>query len=214
MIPQNQRSETWRKWRQDKIGASDSSAIMGVGFKSIGQLFDEKLGLRPPEEENEAMARGNALEEEARSAFEKETGLSVFPMVCVNAELPWQIASMDGMTIEKDIAVEIKCPGVRTIQRIMEEGIPKYYIPQLQHQMAVTGLNKIWFYAYYKSDNGATILTNLQEIDRDDLYIAILIEREKFFMDILERGRRTIKEYEETMDILKSDLYLFLEENE
>ena len=212
MIPQNQRSREWHKFRNERVGSSDASAIMGCGFLSIGELFDIKLGLRKPEEDNAAMARGNALEDEARAAFEAETGLVVFPMVCVSKDYPWMIASMDGMTIEKDVAVEIKCPGWKTHQKTVKEGVPEYYIPQLQHQMAITGLQVIYYFSYYRLNDLFQPETLLIKIARDDAYIAKLIEREKQFMKLLDDGWRTIKYYEDTLDTLKDEVYKILED--
>lgn len=214
MIPQNQRSENWRKWRQDKIGGSDASSIMGCGFKAIGQLWEEKLGLRQPEKENKAMKRGNELEDEARAAFEAETGLVVFPMVCVHPEHLFMVASLDGMTIEKDAAVEIKCPGMKTHMKTIKYGVPDYYFPQLQHQMAVTGLKEIYYFSYCPEIDGSYDMFALRRIIRNDEYIAKLIEREKRFMKILDDGWRTITYYDDQLDTLKDELYKILEENE
>jgi len=209
MIPQQQRSPAWLKWRRDKITATDSASIMNQNsFKTIGQLLDEKLGLRPPEEENDAMIRGNELEDEARTAFELETGYVMFPQVCVHPQYPWMVASLDGLTIEKDAAVEIKCPGVMVASKTFDTNtIPEYYISQLQHQMAVTGLKEIYYFSYCPTEGLTTCLTCL----RDDVYIEKLIEREKKFYDILIKSMCKIEDYENDLDLLKDELYKTLE---
>lgn len=209
MIPQNQRSEAWRKWRRDKVTATDATSIMGCGFKSIGELFDEKLGIRPPEEENDDMRRGNALEDEARNMFELESGYMVFPQVCVSSEYSWMTASLDGLTIEKDVAVEIKCPGVRAAAATFHSRkIPDYYIPQLQHQMFVTGLNEIYYYSYAPED-----FTCLLMCFRDDAYIKKMIEKEEKFYEILLKALSKIESHHLDLDNLKAEAYKILEEN-
>lgn len=209
MIPQQQRSLAWLKWRRDKVTATDANVIMNKNaYKSIGELLDEKLGIRAPDEENEAMARGNALEDEARTAFELETGYMMFPQVCIHASIPWMVASLDGLTIEKDAAVEIKCPGVKVASKTFDTNtIPEYYIPQLQHQMAVTGLKAIHYFSYCPDDRYTTTLACF----RDDAYIEKLIEREKKFYDILIKSMCKIEDYENDLDLLKDELYKTLE---
>jgi putative phage-type endonuclease len=204
MIPQQQRSPAWLKWRRDKIGGSDASSIMDKNaFKKVGELWEEKLGLRKPEEENEHMARGNALEDEARLEFETLTGLIMFPQVLVHSGYPWMIASLDGMTMDKKIAVEIKCPG--KIGNLLD-GIPDYYKPQLQHQMAVANLDEIYFFAFFKGPmNSETHI--LHKMQRDDAYIKKLIEKEKQFYEILLQGFDEISKHEERLDGMKTELY-------
>lgn len=213
MIPQNQRSEAWKDWRRDKIGSTCAASIMGCGFKAIGELWEEKLGLRPPQEENAAMVKGVTLEEEAREAFEKETGLAVFPMVCVLKGYDWCVASLDGMTMEKDAAVEIKCPGLSSFSKMKKNGIPDYYIAQLQHQMLVTGLEEMYFYAYCVMDGMDPAQTFITKVFRDDAYIENLLDRELKFIKLLDDGWRLKTYYQDGMDTIKDDVYKILEEN-
>ena len=207
MIPQEQRGEAWKQWRRNKLGASEISAILGCGFLSIGELFDIKLGLRQPEEENDAMRRGNDLEGQAREAFELETGRSVYPLVCVHPDYPWLIASLDGITIDKKIAVEIKCPGKKTHEAtIKSREIPSYYIPQLQQIMSVTGLDEIYYFSF---DPDSSILLKLS---RDDEYIKVLIEKARLFHQLLMQGFDEIKRHEEKMDSMKDELYRIIDD--
>lgn len=215
-IPQNQRSDQWLNWRRQRIGASEASAIMGTNsFKSIGQLFDEKLGLRSPDEENEAMRRGNDLEDDARCSFELNTGYVMFPQVCVHPEYLWMIASMDGLTIEKDVGVEIKCPGPKVAFDIYHKKvIPEYYYPQLQHQMAVTGLDKMYFYSYVPDNNESnSTWSTIIICPRNDDYIKKMIEKEKRFYEILMQGFKQIEENEDKLYALKDEVYKILEDS-
>ena len=216
MIPQQQRSPAWFKWRQSRIGASDAAIILGVNnFKSIGQLLDEKLGTRPPEEENAAMKRGNDYEEKARLAFENETGHVVFPQVCVHPEYDWMVASLDGMTIEKDIVVEIKCPGMMVAHETFKfRKIPEYYIPQLQHQMAVTGVDKIYYYSFFEGGGACEKFTCLITCERDQSFIDNMIEKEKQFYNLLIQGKGLLECFESDVERLKDQVYKILEVKE
>ena len=62
-----QGTQEWLDWRKERIGASDTPCIMGVGFKTPFQLWQVKTGRVPPDPQNYAMQRGNELEFGARS---------------------------------------------------------------------------------------------------------------------------------------------------
>jgi len=204
-----QGSLEWLTFRKTKITATDAADIMCKGFRSMGQLFDEKLGLREPDPMNDAMKRGLELEGEAREAFEKETGLFVFPMVITSPFHDFMAASLDGMTMEKDVAVEIKCPGVKTHMRTLKEGIPKYYIPQLQHQMSVTGLNEIYYFSYCPESE-----TNIPPIKcyRDEVYINNLIEKERQFFELYKEALIYLENHALIIDGFKERLHNTLTE--
>lgn len=187
-----QQSEEWISLRKDKIGASDAPVIMGVSpFKTALQLWEEKLGFRE-NKKTERMQRGLDMEEEARQSFETDNGILVIPMVIFHPKHSWMMASLDGMDIERKNAVEIKCPGQKD-HSIAESGkVPEHYYPQLQHQMAVAGLNYIYYYSYFNK-KGITL-----RIERDQEYINNLIEKEEKFLNCLYeliRPQEVLKDY-------------------
>ena len=99
-------------YRKNKIGSSDAPIIAGVSpWTTQVQLWEEKIGIREPRYANFAMQRGIDKEEEARCIFEKEIGVVFFPQVLTHKKYDWMIASLDGLSIDQDLAVEIKCPG-------------------------------------------------------------------------------------------------------
>ena len=173
-----QNSPEWLEWRKDKIGASDAPCIMGVGFKTPRQLWLSKKGMLE-DEDNVWMKRGRDMEKEALEAFEQETGLLMFPLVMTSKIWPWQTASMDGITLMRDVAVEIKCPGKKDHCLALGGKIPEKYIPQLQHQMSVTNLDRIYYYSYDGSE-GVLI-----EEKCDYKYTEKLIKKEREFFEML-----------------------------
>jgi len=173
-----QRSTEWHELRRTKIGASDSGPILGISpFKNIYQLYREKKGL-DKSYTNSAMQRGIDLEETALKLFESETGYLMSPKVIVSPRNEWQMASLDGLEIDGKEAVEIKCMKIENHQKALEGFIPEYYISQMQHQMEVVGLNKI-FYCSYHPDHENKIY--IKEVYRDDDYIEKLIQKESEF---------------------------------
>lgn len=201
-IPQKQGSAMWLNWRKSKIGASEASVFFNLSpWQSIGSLWEEKLGLKAPELENAAMSRGKALEEEARLCFEDMTGLTMFPKVVQHPIYSHLIASLDGMDMEGENIVEIKCPGPKDHGLALKGEIPEKYVPQLQHIMAVTGHEKAFYFSYR---DGKGIVLKLQ---RDQKYIDELMSREARFYALLMKGKQLIKEHEEMIDKVKDELY-------
>lgn len=188
-----QNSPEWLDMRRNKIGASDAPVIMGVSpWKTPYQLWEEKLGFSGDRAQSRAMDRGNALEETARMCFEKETGLIVVPQVVQHPDYEWMIASLDGIDFASKNIVEIKCPGKVDHQCALDGEVPSKYMPQMQHQLEVTGLNKGYYYSF-DGQNGKVI-----EVYRDQNYIDSLLDREMAFwgcMVNLESPKLTDRDY-------------------
>ncbi len=175
-----QGTEEWIEYRRSKIGASDASIIMGLSpYKTPFQLWMEKVHDVKPEM-NHAMWYGRDNEEKARKLFEEMTNLVVFGNLApvVNQNFDWQIASLDGITPEGDIIVEIKCANAKDHAVAKEGRVPEKYIPQLQHQLCVTGLAWMYYFSFHKGEGEVVI------VKRDDPYIEEILRAEKiFYMD-------------------------------
>lgn len=131
------------------MGASDAPILInGRHFdRTLKELWEDKvqhvvLGRKPPERKwsnNSAMARGQRLEPLARGIYEKRTGIKADPICCVHEEYPWLKASLDGWVAGGKVVLEIKAPNRNAHQGALEGVVPSYYLPQLNHQMLVTG---------------------------------------------------------------------------
>jgi putative phage-type endonuclease len=175
-----QGSPEWLQFRRTKIGASDAPVIMGVSpWMSPLKLYEQKVyGIECPD--NQYMARGRELEPVALMCFEEMFELTMFSMVIVHELYYWMSASMDGMTIEKDKAVEIKCAGKRDHFMAANGIVPEKYIPQLQHQMEVCQLGEINYFSF-DGKQGVNII-----VERDQNYIDKLLDKEKEFWQCLQ----------------------------
>jgi putative phage-type endonuclease len=198
-----QNTEEWEQFRKGKIGASDAPIITGVSpWKTPYQLWLEKTG-QSTNTQNQAMKRGHTVEETARQAFEKSMGLVVFPRVVQSLEYDWMIASLDGIDLNGKILVEIKCAGKEDHTEAKQGKIPLKYYPQLQHQLATTGLEM----GYYYSFDGAEGV--VLEITRDSKYIKDLIEAEQQFVENIKTQTApplSSKDYRYRDDIAWSEL--------
>lgn len=172
-----QNTPEWLEHRKSYIGSSDAPVIMGVSpWKTPYQLWQEKIGFGLPEEQdNPAIRRGNALEEEARQLFSEEIGAVVQPYIGYHPQFKFMMASLDGISPDGQTIVEIKCPGEKGHELARQGVVPDHYYPQLQHQLAVMGTPMLWYYSYY---NGEGIKV---AVERDDKYIDKLIQAEAAF---------------------------------
>lgn len=178
-ITLQQNTPEWLSYRRNRIGASDASSIMGIGFMTPNQLFYNKLGLYDPFI-SKAMNKGQELEPMARDCFIRDIGVNVEPVVVEHEERPWQMASLDGISKDRKLFVEIKTGGETVLNMAKEGKIPEKYFCQIQHQLEVTGLEKCFYY-FFDGERGYPI-----EIKRDDDYIQRLVEAEKKFWDGLQ----------------------------
>lgn len=125
-----------------------------------------------------AMERGNQLEPIARAAYEERIEESADPICLQSKQYPWLRASLDGMTSSGDRAVEIKCGEVAYKMASQKKQPPPHYYGQLQHILAVTGLDEIDLWCY--QPNLPSILIT---VPRDEAYLNVLLKAEERFWE-------------------------------
>ena len=171
-----QNTPAWLEWRSQGIGASDAPAIMGENpWKSADYLFQEKcncIDYGP----NPAMARGNALEPQARRCYERRFGIRVPPACLQSTKHEWMRASVDGLALDGSTVIEIKCGESAYRKASTTSEVPDYYFGQLQHILAVTGLHEIDFWCYLPGYPEVHIT-----VGRDEGYIKRMLETEHAF---------------------------------
>jgi putative phage-type endonuclease len=166
----------WLEFRRSRIGASDAPVIMGESpWKTPYGLWLNKLGLEPDQVQTHRMKRGIEMEEAARQAFSALIGYKMSPAVKTDPELEWMIASLDGISEDGKIVVEIKCPGREDHATALSGKIPKKYTAQLQHQMYVCGLESMYYYSFDGTDGIAL------DVMVDRTYMKELFDKEAQF---------------------------------
>ena len=144
-----QGSPEWHEHRAKYRNASETAIVMGESpWQTPYQRWELRTGRRQ-QEVNAAMVRGTALEPQARAAYEALTGYVMQPLVLVKGDYS---ASLDGLTFEGDLLVEIKCPYKgrdSTLWKQVEAGeIPTHYRWQLEHQFMVSKASKGHLYVF------------------------------------------------------------------
>lgn len=144
-----QGSPEWHAHRALYRNASETAAVMGENpYLTPYQLWLVRTQrtttpVTPP------MRHGTQLEPVARAAYETLTGRVVQPLVMVDGDYS---ASLDGLTLDGERIIEIKCPYTgrksKLWQEVEADCVPRYYWWQLQHQLMVSGATTADFYVF------------------------------------------------------------------
>lgn len=133
----------WLTKRSLGLGGSDAASVVGVSpWRSNVQLYLEKRGQITPQAENEPMYWGTAIEPAIRQRYCDSTRREVTTPkgILVHPVHQWMLATVDGITHDGRL-LEIKT--ARSADNWGPDGsseIPVYYLTQIQHYFAVTGL--------------------------------------------------------------------------
>lgn len=174
----------WLEMRKSFIGGSDAAAFNPTSkYKSPFLLYSAKKGQTKPFSGNAATKRGNLLEPVIRSETEKEIGakIEVCPYALVSNEHPFMGCNLDGI-INEPFEYEGKSFSVPTgfeaktsragagFDKDAEE-IPDDYYYQVQHCMAVTGIQNFILSVYV--------------VTRDELQIYVVPRNEEFIQHLI-----------------------------
>ena len=177
-----QGSAEWHTHRLTMRNASESAAVLGISpWVTLYQLWLLKTG-RKTQPTIAAMAHGTAMEPAARSAYELQTGNVMQPLVMQDGDYS---ASLDGITLQGDLIVEIKCPmrgrGSALWQEVDANHVPAHYAAQIQHQLMVSGaaMAHLWV---FDGEQGL-----LRALERDGTAISAIRAAWDAFQPFLER---------------------------
>jgi hypothetical protein len=176
----DQGSLLWHQLRAGKITASEADALVtplgkvkeGDGPKTylFEKLAERWTGLPLPQIKGIFdMEQGEILESYAKPSFVLETGREIGNVGFIESEDGFCGCSPDGFAQPNpfvDIGVEIKCPKLEThIRYLLDGGLPKQYVAQVQFSMFVTGFEQWHFYSYRRRMPNLHLI-----IERDEDY--------------------------------------------
>lgn len=195
----------WLEKRAMGIGGSDAASVVGVSpWRSNVQLYLEKRGMAKPVDESEPMYWGTAIEPAIRQRYCDTTRREVTTPagILVHPVHQWMLATIDGIT-DSGRLLEIKT--ARTADNWGPDGsseIPVYYLTQIQHYFAVTGLEVC----------DVAVLIGGQdyrqyEITRDDEIVSQLVEAEsEFWQNVINGIEPEIKTIEDAKAMYRKAL--------
>jgi putative phage-type endonuclease len=144
-----QGSPAWHDHRRHHRNASETPAVLGLSpWLTPYQLWQIKTGRAAQPAVTPAMAHGTRLEPLARDAYERQTGYVMEPLVLVDGEYS---ASLDGVTLDGKLMLEIKCPKAKDSKLLVEAQagrIPVHVYWQMQTQLLVSGAELAHLYVF------------------------------------------------------------------
>lgn len=153
IIEGNQKTDEWRKLREGKLTGSVAKQVKTSGNAFFYETLAMMTTVREPKQAvGKDVDRGNALEDDARKAYEKATGEKV--KECSFIENGRLGVSPDGLVLKKTKAIkkllEIKCPDSNNHIRYIEENkIPAEHRDQIIHGfLVVDDCDEIDFVSY------------------------------------------------------------------
>jgi putative phage-type endonuclease len=145
-IPTKQERTQFLRDRQKGLGGSDMAGVAGLDpFTDPMQVYLSKVRDIGDEEDepNIHMLRGVILEPVAALLYAEATGRDVASVgVKEHPSKPWARVNIDREIRAPDLplgVLEIKAPGTRAMQHVIEFGAREQHIVQLQWGMFVTG---------------------------------------------------------------------------
>lgn len=141
-----QGSDRWLAWRGRSIGATAAAVILDLCPSSWGKsrlrLWEELTGRRTPEPASFVMRRGSAKEPLIRRWYEEQTGIIMQPVCVEDDQRSWLKASLDGMSFDEDVILEIKYPNKDVHRSALGGEVVPHYFAQIQHQLLITGAKR------------------------------------------------------------------------
>jgi putative phage-type endonuclease len=182
-----QGSPEWHKYRSDHVMGTDIPIILGSNpWKTKLELWEEKLGMRPPQEINDAMRRGQELEPIARKLASELIGVEFEPVVYESFLYPWLAASLDGYIYPENTdgyILEIKCPKESTHLEAINGFIPEYYADQIQTQLLVTQAEMSYYFSY-RPEYIEKPYSIIEVYPNFEKHIEILAKSKEFYMNM------------------------------
>lgn len=177
-----------QKWKEERlrcITATDCSIIMGANpYQNLNDLMRNKLyGIEQPI--TAAMEKGMEMESEALESYIAQTRKIYTPRWVTHKERPWMAATLDGLSLDEQEIVEIKC-GKSAYYAARKGEIPVYYQWQMEHQMRVVGVKSMNYVAY----NGSTLI--VLPYESQEIMQELLWEKEEKFYKFMS----TMQEFE------------------
>ena len=172
--------------RRTGIGSSDIPAIIGVSpFRTVVDVWMDKMGMAEPQPETAAMKAGNRLERVIGEWCAEEIDASISPGLTMRgAEYEWAVATPDFIVLSRPGHI-IECKNVGVAQaRGWRDGPPEYVLTQVFWQMWVTGAQVCHVAALFGGRDFRRF-----EVERDDSIIRSLVGAGRTFWEehVLQR---------------------------
>jgi len=137
----------WLLKRKQGITGTDVSKIMGLShWGTMKDVYEDKLGLSEPIEQNEKMLWGTKLESLIRSHYAETNGVEVIEPGFIQGKEDWIIGNPDGIVVNQaqkwEYGLEIKTAKVcsPSVKKMWDNKVPIDYEYQCRWYMLLTDL--------------------------------------------------------------------------
>lgn len=140
----------WHAWRKSGCGGSDVASVLGVNpyGGTPYTVFLEKTGRSKGFQGNDFTEHGKKYESAALKKYHEIVGGNFKPVCATHDEYSCCLVSLDGY--DSGAGVEIKCPkGSSVLDSALRGRVSPFYVPQVQYQFAVAGLEVLDFFVYH-----------------------------------------------------------------
>lgn len=178
-----EQSPEWHATRASGIGGSDVAGILGLSrYSSPLSIWMRKTGMDTNDPPSIPARVGTALESTIVELFSEETGLEVgiTKATYQHPEHEWARANIDGVVFEDNGSLALlECKSVGDFMREdWAEGVPVYYLTQVQHYLWVMGLQRAYVAVLFGKHTFDYFV-----IERDDEDIAFISEQCQLFWE-------------------------------
>lgn len=193
----------WLDARRSGIGGSDAACVCGLDqWRSPFELFLDRTGVLPDDDAGEAALLGRLIEPVIADELARREQIEVHEVgwMLAHPDHPWMLADLDRIAVDHDdddAVVEIKTTSAFRAGD-WRDGIPVAVMCQVQHYLAVTGLDRAIVVALI---GGQRLVVH--RVQRDDALIASLIGvEERFWQSVLNREPPPVDGSKATTDLL------------
>lgn len=183
----------WLQLRMSGLGASEIAAVLGESpWLSATELYARKIGASfgsDDDEPSEWIYWGNQLESSIVAGYQHRTGRPVEHQGTLlrSTEHPWAMCTLDAVTTDgregAPWPLEIKNIGLQKAHE-WEDGPPRHYVLQLQHQMLVTNAPRATAAALI---GGQRLVWC--DVERDEIEIRRIVHAGRlFWSECVEKG--------------------------
>jgi putative phage-type endonuclease len=179
----------WLALRRTGIGGSDAASVLGLGYHSPYRIWADKTEQLDAEDAtNIRMRCGQLMEPVIAQLFTEDTGIAVqtFPYLIRSKRWPHMIVNLDAIAHSPEAVGEWKTAD-KLFARSWEDedgnvAVPDAYMIQGQHELAVTGLPRVYFGVLIGGNDFRVV-----HVERDELFIENLAVAEQNFWSLVER---------------------------
>ena len=174
----NMEKQEWLMYRKKGIGGSDAGAICGVNpYRSVMQVYQDKVSEETEETDNEAMRQGREFEDYVARRFMEASGKKVrrANAMFYDEAHPFMLADVDRLVVGENAGLECKTASPFMADKWEDGKVPLSYQIQCYHYMSVMNADA-WYIAvliygrefkFYKIERDEQMLADLIRIEQD-----------------------------------------------